>query len=113
MEKKFIQVEQFKELAPTKLKNISHINEKKRQVWLSTTTKNQSTKLIEKSIDLDELKSMLLSRKEVSEILSVSYVTLFNYKKRGALIPIKIQGKVYYKRQDILDLINSKTENHE
>jgi hypothetical protein len=110
MKKKILQVEQFKELPPTKLKKISPDNEKQRQVWLSETTKNQSPKLIEKSIDLDELKSMLLSRKQVCEILSVSYVTLFNYKKRNVLIPIKIQGKVYYKRQDLLDLINSKIE---
>lgn len=52
----------------------------------------------------------LLSRKEVSEILNVSLPTLHNYKHQRKLIPIKRNGKVYYKKQDIKNYLNSKNK---
>jgi len=50
----------------------------------------------------------LLSRNEVSKILNVSYPTLHNYKHNKKLIPIKRNGKVYYKKQDIKNYLNGK-----
>lgn len=54
----------------------------------------------------------LLSRKEVSKILNVSLPTLHNYKHQGKLIPIKRNGKVYYKKQDIKNYLNGKGANN-
>lgn len=49
-----------------------------------------------------------LSRKEVCEILKVTTTTLHNYKHSGKLIPIKKNGRVYYRKSDVIEYINGK-----
>ncbi|MFT5298592.1 MAG: hypothetical protein ACI9YH_004640 [Colwellia sp.] len=54
---------------------------------------------------IEELKSPLYTRKECKEIFKVSYVTLFNWKKKKILIPLTVGGKVYYRKEDIQRLL--------
>lgn len=53
-----------------------------------------------------DLKDQLITRKQCKDFFQVTYVTLFNWKKRGILVPISIGGKVYYKKESILKLLN-------
>ncbi|MCB0747089.1 MAG: helix-turn-helix domain-containing protein [Ignavibacteriae bacterium] len=50
----------------------------------------------------------LLSRKEVCNILKVTGVTLHNYKHSGKLVPIKKNGRVYYKKTDLIKYLKQK-----
>jgi hypothetical protein len=42
-----------------------------------------------------------MTRGEVAEMLKVDLSTLFNWNKKGKLIPYGIGNRVYYKRSDI------------
>lgn len=60
-----------------------------------------------KTIGLDS-NNDFLSRKEVTEILKVSYVTLWKYNKEGTLkVKNKIGRRVYYSRKDLNNLLNN------
>lgn len=47
----------------------------------------------------------LMTRDEVSKFLKVNLSTLHNWSKQGKLIPFGLQGRVYYKRSDIMKAI--------
>jgi hypothetical protein len=47
----------------------------------------------------------LMTRDETSKFLKVNLSTLHNWQKQGKLIPFGIQGRVYYKRSDIMKSI--------
>lgn len=47
-----------------------------------------------------------LSIKQVCEILSVDASTLWRWRKRGYLVPAKIDGKRRYKMSDIRRILN-------
>ncbi|UTX46815.1 AlpA family transcriptional regulator [Chryseobacterium sp. MA9] len=49
----------------------------------------------------------LYTRKEVMELLGVTYSTLFNWNKKKILIPRKIGHKVYYDRKEVLACKNN------
>lgn len=49
-----------------------------------------------------EKEKELLTRKEVMELLDVTYSTLFNWNKKKILVPRKIGHKVYYDRKEVL-----------
>jgi len=51
--------------------------------------------------DKPQTKESLMTRKETIEYLNVSSVTLWNWAKKGILLPYTIGGKVYYKRNEI------------
>ncbi|GLB52769.1 hypothetical protein NBRC110019_18090 [Neptunitalea chrysea] len=53
------------------------------------------------TIPLRETNSELLSRKEVSQYLKVSLVTLNEWEKRKILVPIRIGTRVRYRMSDI------------
>ena len=42
-----------------------------------------------------------LTRTDVASMLKVNFSTLWNWQKKGKLIPSGIGGRVYYKRSDI------------
>jgi hypothetical protein len=42
-----------------------------------------------------------LTRTDVALMLKVNFSTLWNWQKKGKLIPLGIGGRVYYKRSDI------------
>ncbi|MDO3425971.1 helix-turn-helix domain-containing protein [Chryseobacterium sp. APV1] len=54
-----------------------------------------------------EKEKELLTRKEVMELLDVTYSTLFNWNKKKILIPRKIGHKVYYDRKEVLAYKNN------
>ncbi|MBF8151305.1 helix-turn-helix domain-containing protein [Winogradskyella sp. F6397] len=62
------------------------------------------TSVLEQQSLNSELK--LYTRKEVCDILDVTTTTLHNYKHQGKLVPIKKNGKVYYKAADLNNYIN-------
>lgn len=54
-----------------------------------------------------ETEKELLTRKEVMELLGVTYSTLFNWNKKKILTPRKIGHRVYYKRKEVLTCKNN------
>ena len=56
--------------------------------------------------------SKLISRKQVSELLSVSVVTIIDWDKKNILQPLRIGNRVRYRLADIEDVLNnSRCEN--
>lgn len=49
----------------------------------------------------------LLTRDETSNLLKVSYTTLFNWNREETLKAKKIGRKVFYLRSDVMDKLNS------
>ena len=43
----------------------------------------------------------ILTKKETAQLLNVDLSTLWNWQKKGFLIPFGIGGRVYYKMSDI------------
>lgn len=50
--------------------------------------------------------SELLTREEVSKLLNVSLVTLFNWDKKKVLVSKKVGGRVLYLREDVYAKLN-------
>ena len=50
-----------------------------------------------------------LTRKEVKELLQISYTTIHNWQKQGILHGVHIGNKIYYKFSDIQALLNKKS----
>ena len=96
---------------------------------------NKKRKLILQTLDLDKsitsyqkaaieailheksppLKPLLLKQREVATLLSLSRQAVYNLKKKGLIIPVRITGTdcLRYKRDDILKFIdNGITEEH-
>lgn len=46
------------------------------------------------------------TRKEVSELLNVSYSSLFNWNRDGILLSRKIGNRVYYLKSDVISKLN-------
>lgn len=59
-------------------------------------------KEVEKSTSPDDN----LTREEVCKMLKVSTTTLFNWNKEKILVNFKVGRRVYYKRQDVINLSN-------
>lgn len=57
-----------------------------------------------------EIENELMTRKQCKDFFQVSYVTLYNWKKKGILMPLVIGGKVFYKKESIIELISSKNQ---
>ncbi|TVR82019.1 MAG: DNA-binding protein [Saprospirales bacterium] len=57
-------------------------------------------------------KKTILTRKETSEILDVSFNCLNDWRKKGILIPFKIGQRTYYRMEDI-HLLTLKKASHE
>jgi predicted DNA-binding transcriptional regulator AlpA len=54
-----------------------------------------------------EKEKELLTRKEVMELLGVTYSTLFNWNNKKILVPRKIGHRVYYDRKEVLACKNN------
>ena len=61
---------------------------------------NYFNKEVEKSTCPDDN----LTREEVCKMLKVSTTTLFNWNKEKILVNFKVGRRVYYKRQDVINL---------
>ena len=55
-------------------------------------------------------KDEFLTRKEVSELLGVSLVTLHKWDKKGILKPSRIGRRVRYLKSDVLNSLNKENE---
>ena len=53
-------------------------------------------------------KKELMSRIETSELLGVSLVTVHKWVNQGLLSCYKLGGKVYFKRSEVMDAIESR-----
>ncbi|WP_066434512.1 helix-turn-helix transcriptional regulator [Chryseobacterium sp. CCH4-E10] len=54
-----------------------------------------------------EQEKELYTRKEVMELLGVTYSTLFNWNNKKILVPRKIGHRVYYDRKEVLACKNN------
>jgi excisionase family DNA binding protein len=45
--------------------------------------------------------TVYLTRNEVSKVLNVTVQTLNNWRREGVLVPLKIGGRVLYKKEDV------------
>lgn len=62
------------------------------KIALTTTSKDEKT---------------FYTREEVSKLLDVSFTTLFHWNNKSILKARKIGKRVYYSKNDVLDLLNS------
>ncbi len=53
----------------------------------------------------DTDKDKLLSRAEVTEMLQISLVTLWNWTNKGILIAHRLGNKIFYKKHEILNAL--------
>ncbi|SNB29799.1 conserved hypothetical protein [Flavobacterium psychrophilum] len=49
----------------------------------------------------------ILTREEVKDLLKVSFTSLWKYNKQKTLIARKANGKVFYMRSDVMNLLNN------
>lgn len=54
-----------------------------------------------------EKEKEIYTRKEVMELLGVTYSTLFNWNNKKILVPRKIGHRVYYDRKEVLACKNN------
>ncbi|KAB8151070.1 DNA-binding transcriptional MerR regulator [Mesoflavibacter sabulilitoris] len=53
----------------------------------------------------------ILTRQEVADYLRISLVTIHSWNKHGILNPIRIGNRIFYKKQDILDVLEQQKIN--
>ena len=53
----------------------------------------------------------ILTRQEVSDYLKISLVTIHSWNKHGILNPIRMGNRIFYKKQDILDVLEQQKIN--
>lgn len=75
------------------------------QKLIQEAVKEEITKIIQLTPKKDDAPE-LLTRKEASEILKVSYTTLFHWNNEGKLPAQTIGKRVYYLRSSIMDKLN-------
>ena len=53
----------------------------------------------------------ILTRQEVADYLRISLVTIHSWNKHGILNPIRMGNRIFYKKQDILDVLEQQKIN--
>lgn len=53
----------------------------------------------------------ILTRQEVADYLKISLVTIHSWNKHGILNPIRMGNRIFYKKQDILDVLEQQKIN--
>ncbi|MGM5470250.1 helix-turn-helix transcriptional regulator [Flavobacteriaceae bacterium LMO-SS05] len=53
----------------------------------------------------------ILTRQEVADYLKISLVTIHSWNKYGILKPIRMGNRIFYKKQDILDVLEQEKIN--
>jgi hypothetical protein len=78
---------------------------------LTELIKNAISTEIRKVVNLNtqpkKLEPEILTREEVKDLLKISFTSLWKYNKQKTLEAKKINGKVFYLRQDVMNLLNS------
>ena len=53
----------------------------------------------------------ILTRQEVADYLRINLVTIHSWNKHGILNPIRMGNRIFYKKQDILDVLEQQKIN--
>ncbi|WP_435255279.1 helix-turn-helix transcriptional regulator [Tenacibaculum sp. A30] len=53
----------------------------------------------------------ILTRQEVADYLKISFATIYSWNKHGILNPIRMGNRVFYRKQDILNVLEQQKIN--
>lgn len=68
--------------------------------------------ILEEAKREDKLTGKLIPRKEVAKLFNISLVSLDKWRRKGLLPkPVKQGSRVYYKKDEIMELINNRGNN--
>lgn len=76
--------------------------------WLS-----KELQTIKEAIHKRREASDLMTKKGTAEYLSVNLSTIHNWVKAGILKPTYLGGRVYFRREDILEALNTQGGSHD
>ncbi len=74
---------------------------------ISNCVAKQLEKIVNLTVKPQKTESEILTREEVKNLLKISYTSLWKYNKKKTLIARKANGKVFYMRQDVMNLLNN------
>lgn len=74
---------------------------------ISNCVKAEIQKVVSLTTQPQKNEPEILTREEVKNLLKVSYTSLWKYDKQKTLIARKANGKVFYMRQDVMNLLNN------
>ncbi len=81
-------------------------NSNKKKVVRKRVTRTKSLFVItDPPPTLSELKELIMDKQDVMQLLHISSGTLLNWRSEGILPYIKLGGKIYYYKPDILKLL--------
>jgi len=64
-------------------------------------------KVVSQTTQPQKTETEILTREEVKNLLKISYTSLWKYNKAKTLVAKKVNGKVFYMRQDVMNLLNN------
>lgn len=64
-------------------------------------------KVVNQTTQPQKNESEILTREEVKNLLKISYTSLWKYNKQKTLVARKANGKVFYMREDVMNLLNN------
>ena len=74
---------------------------------ISNCVKAEIQKVVSLTTQPQKPETEILTREEVKNLLKVSFTSLWKYNKQKTLIARKANGKVFYMRQDVMNLLNN------
>ena len=74
---------------------------------ISNCVKAEIQKVVNLPTQPQKTEKEILTREEVKDLLKISYVSLWKYNKQKTLIARKANGKVFYMRADVMNLLNN------
>lgn len=94
------------DITMTDNKNIVFLTVKEFEQIIEQSVNKALNKIPEYNTELD-----LIKRKEVAKIFRVSLVTVSDWTKKGLIKSYRVNRKIFYKKNEILDFQKSKTHN--
>ena len=73
---------------------------------IANCVKEEFQKFLNLTTQSSKPETEILTREEVKNLLKISYTSLWKYNKNETLIAKKANGKVFYLRQDVFNLLN-------
>jgi len=74
---------------------------------ISNCVKTEIQKVVSLTTQPAKQEPKILTREEVKDLLKISYTSLWKYNKQKTLEAKKVNGKVFYLRQDVYNLLNA------
>lgn len=74
---------------------------------ISNCISTELQKVVNLTTQPQKPESEILTREEVKDLLKVSFTSLWKYNKQKTLIARKANGKVFYMRSDVMNLLNN------